>query len=464
MPTLLLRHIAHLATFDDAAREITDGALYLRDHEIEAVGTDAELGARPADRVIDLSGHLVMPGMVNTHHHMYQNLTRVMVQDEPLFTWLSTLYPIWARLDDAAIHVSARVAMAELIASGCTTSSDHLYIRPNDVTLDSTIAAAQGIGLRFHAARGAMSRGQSQGGLPPDSCVEREADILKDAERLIHAHHDPARHAMTRIVLAPCSPFSVTPGLMREAAALARAHGVHLHTHLAEDLDEEVWCRDAYGMRPAAFAESVGWTGPDVWFAHAIFLDSNEIRRFAETGTGMTHCPSANMRCGQGIAKIREMLDAGMTCGLGVDGSASNDTSNLFLEARLAQLLQRVAPARYGSEAPGGRGGFGGTPGALSAREALTMATRGGAKLLGRDDIGHLAPGMSADVIAVKLDQLGLSGTQRDPLAAMVMCGPFRVSHSVIHGRPIIADGAFCDLDLDALLAEHAATMARIWQ
>ncbi|CAO4134135.1 8-oxoguanine deaminase [Methylorubrum extorquens] len=464
MPTLLLRHIAHLATFDDSGREITDGALYLRDHVIEAVGTDAELGTLPADRVIDLSGHLVMPGMVNTHHHMYQNLTRVMVQDEPLFTWLSTLYPIWSRLDDAAISVSARVAMAELIASGCTTSSDHLYIRPNDVTLDSTIAAARGIGLRFHAARGAMSRGQSQGGLPPDSCVEREADILKDAERLIHAHHDPARHALTRIVLAPCSPFSVTSGLMREAAALARAHGVHLHTHLAEDLDEEVWCREAYGMRPAAFAESVGWTGPDVWFAHAIFLDSGEIRRFAETGTGMTHCPSANMRCGQGIAKIREMLDAGMTCGLGVDGSASNDTSNLFLEARLAQLLQRVAPARYGSEAPGGRGGFGGTPGALSAREALVMATRGGAKLLGRDDIGHLAPGMSADVIAVKLDQLGLSGTQRDPLAAMVMCGPFRVSHSFIHGRPIIADGAFCDLDLDALLAEHAATMARIWQ
>lgn len=464
MPTLLVRHIAHLATFDDASREIADGALLIRDHVIEAVGRDADLGATSADRVIDLSGHLVMPGMVNTHHHMYQNLTRVMVQDEPLFTWLDTLYPIWARLDDAAISVSARVAMAELIASGCTTSSDHLYIRPNDVTLDSTIAAAQGIGLRFHAARGAMSRGQSQGGLPPDSCVEREEDILKDAERLIQAHHDPARHAMTRIVLAPCSPFSVTPGLMREAAALARTHGVHLHTHLAEDLDEEVWCRDIYGMRPAAFAESVGWTGPDVWFAHAIFLNSDEIRRFAETGTGMTHCPSANMRCGQGIAKIREMLDAGMTCGLGVDGSASNDTSNLFLEARLAQLLQRVAPARYGTEPPGGRGGFGGTPGALSAREALTMATRGGARLLGRDDIGHLAPGMSADFIAVKLDQLGLSGTQRDPLAAMVMCGPFRVSHSFIHGRPIIENGEFRTLDLAALLAEHARTMARIWQ
>lgn len=464
MPTLLLRNIAHLATFDDARREITDGALLLRDNVVEAVGTTAELGAVQADRVVDLSGHLVMPGMINTHHHMYQNLTRVMVQDDPLFTWLATLYPIWARLDDAAVAVSAKVAMAELIASGCTTSSDHLYIRPNDVTLDATIRSAREIGLRFHAARGAMSRGQSQGGLPPDSCVEREEDILKDAERLIHAHHDRARHAMTRIVIAPCSPFSVTPGLMRDAAALARRHGVHLHSHLAEDLDEEVWCAKAFGMRPVAFAESVGWLGPDVWFAHAIFLDPSEIAAFARTSTGMTHCPSANMRCGQGIAKVREMLDAGVTCGLGVDGSASNDTSNLFLEARLAQLLQRVAPMRYGSEAPGGRGGFGGSPGALSAREALTMATRGGARLLGRDDVGHLAPGMSADVIAVKLDQLGLSGTQRDPLAAMVMCGPFKVSHSWIDGVSIIENGAFVGLDIEALLAEHAATMTRIWR
>ena len=462
-PTLLLRNIAHLATFDDAAREIEDGAVFVRGNVVEAVGTTAELGDRPADRVLDLSGHLVMPGMINTHHHMYQNLTRVMVQDDPLFAWLTTLYPIWARLDDRAIAVSAKVAMAELIASGCTTSSDHLYIAPNDVTLDSTIRAASEIGLRFHAARGAMSRGQSQGGLPPDSCVEREEDILRDAERLIHAHHDPARHAMTRIVLAPCSPFSVTPGLMREAAGLARRHGVHLHSHLAEDLDEEVWCEAAFGMRPAAFAESVGWVGPDVWFAHAIFLTSEEIGMFARTGTGMTHCPSANMRCGQGIAKIREMLDAGMTCGLGVDGSASNDTSNLFLEARLAQMLQRVAPARYGSEPPGGRGGFGGSPSALSAREALTMATRGGARLLGRDDVGHLAPGMSADIVAVNLNQLGLSGTQRDPLAAMVMCGPFRATHVFIDGRQVIADGAFSGLDVEALLAEHAATVKRIY-
>lgn len=465
MNTLLVKNIDHLATFDDARRELKDGALFVRGNVIEAVGTTSELAHLSADRVLDLGGHLVMPGMVNTHHHMYQNLTRVMVQDDELFVWLTTLYPIWAELDDEAIHISARVAMAELIASGCTTSSDHLYIQPNNVRLDSTIAAAQDIGLRFHAARGAMSRGQSQGGLPPDRCVEREEDILKDAERLIQTHHDRSRHAMTRIVLAPCSPFSVTPGLMKEAAQLARSHaGVHLHAHLAEELDEETYCRKTYGMRPVEFAASVGWLGPDVWFAHAIFLNSDEIRQFAETGTGMVHCPSANMRCGQGIAKIREMLDAGVSCGLGVDGSASNDTSNLFLEARLAQMLQRVAPNRYLSEAPGGRGGFGGSPKALSAREALVMATRGGAGLLGRDDIGHLAPGMSADFIAVRLNQLGLSGTQRDPLAAMIMCGPFKVDYSFINGREIISRGEFLDFDVEAALTAHAKVMRRIYR
>jgi cytosine/adenosine deaminase-related metal-dependent hydrolase len=465
MATLLVKHIAHLATFDDQGREIADGALLVRDNVIEAVGTSVELSNEEADETLDLSGHLVMPGMVNTHHHMYQNLTRVMVQDDELFVWLRTLYPIWAELDDSAVHVSAKVAMAELIQSGCTTSSDHLYILPNNATLDSTIAAADELGLRFHAARGAMSRGQSQGGLPPDSCVEQEDAILKDAERLIHRYHDPARHAMRRIVLAPCSPFSVTPGLMRDAAALARSHPrVHLHSHLAEDLDEETYCERIYGMRPAAFAESVGWMGADVWFAHAIFLTSEEIRRFAATGTGMVHCPSANMRCGQGIAKIREMLDAGVTCGIGVDGSASNDTSNLFMEARLAQMLQRIAPHRYLSEAPGGRGGFGGTPKALSAREALTMATRGGARLLGRDDIGHLAAGMSADFIAVKLHQLGLSGTQRDPLAAMIMCGPFKVDFSYINGRAVISGGEFVRLDVNKILQEHAAVVRRIYQ
>jgi cytosine/adenosine deaminase-related metal-dependent hydrolase len=464
MPTLLVKNIDHLATFDDARRELTDGALLVRDNVIAAVGTTAELAAEPVDAVLDLKGHIVMPGMVNIHHHMYQTLTRVMVQDDELLVWLKTLYPIWAKLDDDAMRISASVAMAELIHSGCTTSSDHLYILPNNSTLDSTIAAARGIGLRFHPARGAMSRGESQGGLPPDSCVEKEDAILKDSERLIHQYHDNSRHAMNRIILAPCSPFSVTPQLMRDAATLARRHpGVHLHSHLAEELFEETYCHDIYGMRPVEYAESVGWLGPDVWFAHAIFMTTPEIKRFAETKTGVAHCPSANMRCGQGIAKIREMRDAGVPVGLGVDGSASNDTSNMFMEARLAMLLQRVAPHQYLSEKPGGRGGFGGSTRALSAREALEMATRGGAAILGRDDIGHLAPGMSADFIAVKLNQLGMAGAQRDPLAALLLCGPFKVDYSFINGREIIRKGEFCDFDVEKAMAAHAAVIQRIY-
>ena len=464
MTTLLVKNIDHLATFDDTRRELTDGALLVRDNVIEAVGTTAELAAMPADAVLDLKGHIVMPGMVNIHHHMYQTLTRVMVQDDELLVWLKTLYPIWAKLDDDAMRISANVAMAELIYSGCTTSSDHLYILPNNSTLDSTIEAARGIGLRFHAARGAMSRGESQGGLPPDSCVEKEDAILKDSERLIHQYHDNSRHAMNRIVLAPCSPFSVTPQLMRDAAALARRYpGVHLHSHLAEELFEETYCHDIYGMRPVEYAESVGWLGLDVWFAHSIFMTTREIQRFSETGTGVAHCPSANMRCGQGIAKIREMLDAGVQVGLGVDGSASNDTSNMFMEARLAMLLQRVAPHQYLSEQPGGRGGFGGSTKALSARESLEMATRGGAAILGRGDIGHLAPGMSADFIAVKLNQLGMAGAQRDPLAALLLCGPFKVDYSFINGREIIRKGEFCHFDVEAAMADHAAVIKRIY-
>ncbi|MBP1860121.1 8-oxoguanine deaminase [Rhizobium herbae] len=465
MPSLLVKNIDHLATFDDTRGELTNGAILVRDNIIEAVGTSGELAHLQADETLDLSGHIVMPGMVNTHHHMYQNLTRVMVQDDELLVWLKTLYPIWSELDDDAIGISARVAMAELIHSGCTTSSDHLYILPNNCTLDATIDAARDIGLRFHAARGAMSRGESQGGLPPDRCVEKEDAILLDAERLIGRYHDNSRHSMSRIILAPCSPFSVTPDLMREAAKLARKHtGVHLHSHLAEELFEEKYCHEIYGMRPVEFAESVGWLGPDVWFAHSIFMTSEEIDRFAETGTGVAHCPSANMRCGQGIAKIREMLDKGVKVGLGVDGSASNDTSNMFMEARLAMMLQRVAPHHYLSEKPGGRGGFGGTPKALSARESLEMATRGGAALLGRDDIGYLAPGMSADFIAVKLNQLGLSGTQRDPLAALVMCGPFKVDYSFINGREIVRKGEFTGFDVEAAMSAHEGVMNRIYR
>ena len=301
MSIQLLDHIDYLATFDDQRREIRDAAILIDGNKILWVGASADKPDVVACQTHNLRGHVVMPGMVNTHHHMYQNLTRVMAQDDELFTWLNTLYPIWAKLDDDAIHVSSKVAMAELMLSGCTTAADHLYMLPNGSTLDSQIAAAEEMGIRFHASRGAMSRGQSEGGLPPDNCVEKEEDILRDAERLIQRYHDPAAQSMLRITLAPCSPFSVTPGLMKDAAQLARKYpGVRLHSHLAEELDEEEYCQQIYGMRSVAFAESVDWIGDDVWFAHGIFLDDAEIALFAQTGTGVTHCPSANMRCGQG--------------------------------------------------------------------------------------------------------------------------------------------------------------------
>ena len=441
MARLLVKNVDLLATFDDARREIADGAMLVDGNVIAAVGTTAELSGLEADRVLDLSGHVVMPGMVNTHHHMYQNLTRVMVQDDELLVWLKTLYPIWARLDDDAIRISAKVAMAELIHSGCTTSSDHLYILPNNCTLDSSIEAAQEMGLRFHAARGAMSRGESQGGLPPDSCVENEDAILKDAERLIGRYHDASRHSMSRIVLAPCSPFSVTPDLMRDAAALARSHpGVRLHSHLAEDLFEETYCHDIYGMRPVEFAESVGWLGDDVWFAHSIFMTSAEIDRFAVTGTGVAHCPSANMRCGQGIAKVREMLDKGVKVGLGVDGSASNDNSNLMESLRHALMLGRL---KYGAEA-------------ITHLDVLRWGTEGSARCLGRSDIGTIAVGKQADLALFDLNALRFSGAG-DPLAALVLCGAHSADRVMVGGRWTVEDGLPVGLDLARLRHEHGA-------
>ncbi len=454
MGTLLVKNATVLITMDDQRREIANGGLFVRDNVITQVGPTADLPTS-ADQILDLQGHVVLPGLINTHHHLYQTLTRVIAQDADLFTWLKTLYPIWANLTDEAVYVSTLTGLAELALSGCTTSSDHLYIFPNDCTLDSQIRAAQEIGVRFHAARGSMSLGESQGGLPPDRVTEDEAFILKDSQRLIETYHDAARHAMTRVVLAPCSPFSVTPDLMRESAALARALGVRLHTHLAETVEEEQFCLETFGARPVTYVESLGWTGDDVWHAHCVHMNHDEIEQFGRTGTGIAHCPTSNMRLASGIAKVVAWRQAGVRVGLGVDGSASNDGSHLLNEARMAMLLQRVAPDRYLSDPPGGRGGFAGDAATMTARQALELATRGGAAVLGRDDVGYLAPGMSADFIAVNLNQLGYTGTLTDPVAAVVFCQPSNVDYAVINGRIVVDHGRLTTLDLGPHMERH---------
>ncbi|MFN2164296.1 MAG: 8-oxoguanine deaminase [Candidatus Promineifilaceae bacterium] len=454
MSTILVKNAVILVTMDEQRREIKNGGLFVRDNIIEQVGKTADLPAT-ADTVLDMSAHIVLPGLINTHHHLYQSLTRVIAQDADLFTWLKTLYPIWARLNDEAVYVSTLTGLAELALSGCTTSSDHLYIFPNDCTLDSQIRAAKDIGMRFHAARGSMSLGESKGGLPPDDCVEEESFILKDSQRLIQQYHDADPQAMIRIVLAPCSPFSVTPDLMRESADLAREYGVRLHTHLAETVEEESFCLETFGYRPVGYVESLGWTGDDVWHAHCVHMSDAEIELFGRTGTGVAHCPASNMRLASGIARLVDFRLANVRVGLGVDGSASNDGGHLLNEARLALLLQRVAPDRYLSEAPGGRGGFAGDAAAMSARQALELATLGSASVLGRDDIGSLAPGKSADFIAVNLQQLPYSGSLHDPVAAMVLCNPGQVDWSVINGRVVIEEGRLTTLDVQPHLRRH---------
>jgi cytosine/adenosine deaminase-related metal-dependent hydrolase len=444
MPTLLIRHATLLVTMDAQRREIVGGAVFARDGVIEAVGASAQL-PQSADEVIDARGQVVIPGLVNTHHHMYQTLTRAVpaAQDCELFKWLQTLYPIWAKLNPEMVRVSTQTAMAELLLSGCTTSSDHLYIYPNGVTLDDSIEAAQQIGMRFHAARGSMSVGASAGGLPPDSVVEDEAAILKDTQRLIERWHDPARHAMTRIVVAPCSPFSVSRELMRDAAVLAREHGVSLHTHLAENDNDIAYTREKFNCTPAEYAEALGWVGPDVWHAHCVKLDEAGIALFANTGTGVAHCAGSNMRLASGIAPIRAMRDAGVPVSIAVDGSASNDSGHMLGEARLALLLQRVAHGPIKG------------PSALTAREVLEMATLGGARVLNRDDIGALAPGMAADIVCVPLDDIGLAGALHDPLAALFFCHVPRVKHSVVHGRVVVRDGQLATLELPTLIERH---------
>jgi 8-oxoguanine deaminase len=443
MPTLLIQHADLLATMDDADTRWEDAGLYIVDNVIQQVGPSDQL-PQAADELIDVRGMAILPGLVNTHHHFYQTLTRNLpaAQDANLFTWLKTLYPIWANLTPEAITVSSKIAIAELILSGCTTSSDHSYIWPNGAQLDDQIQAARELGFRFHAARGSMSVGESQGGLPPDRVVEDEGAILRDSRRLIEQYHDAGRYALLRIVLAPCSPFSVSPDLMRESIALARSYAVHSHTHLAETLDEAAYCSATFGRTPVELAEDLGWIGPDVWHAHVVHPSADEVARLGRTRTGAAHCPSSNMRLASGIAPLRALQRAGARVGLGVDGSASNDGSHMLAEARQALLLHRVL----------------GDPAGLTALEALRLATRGGAAVLGRDDIGQLAPGMAADLIGYRLDTLGLAGgAVHDPLAALVFCQPPNVDLSVIDGRVRVRDGQLLGVELPPLIARHNA-------
>ncbi|MEK9878717.1 MAG: 8-oxoguanine deaminase [Paracoccaceae bacterium] len=438
---IVIKNAQSVLTMDDERRELRAVDIHVRDGQIAAIGQGLRI-TNTTD-VIDGSSCIVTPGLVNTHHHLYQTLTRAVPggQDALLFGWLQTLYPIWAKFSPEHMRISALVGLAELALSGCTMSSDHLYLFPNGSRLDDTISAAQEIGLRFFPTRGAMSIGQSLGGLPPDSLVEREEDILNDCIRVVDQFHDPNPSAMVRVGIAPCSPFSVSRELMRDAALLARDKGVYLHTHLAENDEDVSYSLEKFGCRPGQYAEDLGWTGPDVWHAHCVKLDAEEQTLFAQTKTGVAHCPCSNCRLGSGIAPIRQMRDRGVPVGLGVDGSASNDAGNLILEARQAMLLQRVSK---GADA-------------MSAREALEIATRGGADILGRPECGRIAIGKRADIAIWDANCLENAGSW-DP-AALLLAGPTKVKHLIVDGRMIVEDGQLLSVDLPRLI-DHQRKLA----
>ena len=446
--TLLLKNADVLCTMSEPGEnesniesEIKGGGLFARNGIIEAVGESSSL-PQIADTIIDMKGHVVIPGMVNTHHHLFQNLTRAVpaAQNSELFGWLKTLYPIWSNIGPEHVYWSTALGLAELALSGCTTSSDHLYIYPNGAKLDDSLSAASDIGVRFHGTRGSMSIGESQGGLPPDSLTEKETFILSESQRLIETYNDSGRYAMQRVALAPCSPFSVSIDLMRESAAMARSYGVGLHTHLAENAEDIEYGLQQFGMRPGEYVEAVGWTGDDVWHAHCVQLNSEEINLFAKTGTGIAHCPCSNMRLASGIAPVRQMLDTGVKVGLGVDGSASNDSGNMLNEARQTMLLQRV-----NSKAS-----------TMTAREALKVATKGGASVLNRDDIGMLVPGCAADITAFKRDNVDFSGSDWDPVASLVFCGPSKANYTIINGKIVVSEGQLTSIPMEKLVHEHS--------
>ncbi len=450
MTSLLIKN-ALIVTMDDRQREIPEGGLFIRDGFIEQVGPTGEL-PQSADEVLDLHDHVLLPGLINTHHHFYQTLTRAIpaAQDANLFNWLKTLYPIWARLTPNDIFTSTQTALAELALSGCTTASDHLYLFPNGSRLDDEISAAQEIGLRIQASRGSMSLGESKGGLPPDSVVEDESSILKDSQRLIEKYHDVKAGAKVQIVLAPCSPFSVTGELMRQSALLAREYGVHLHTHLAETEDEQQFCLDKFGHRPVGYMQEVDWVGEDVWFAHSVWVNEEEIQVFAKHHCGVAHCPTSNMRLASGIAPVMQYRAAGVNVGLGVDGSASNDGSHLLAEVRQAMLLARVKEGITGfslSNDPKRK--------LMTAREALYLGTRGGAAVLGRQDIGSLEAGKCADFFAINLNRLEVAGALHDPVSAVVFCQPVRVDYTVVGGRIVVKEGRLVTVDERKLIEKH---------
>lgn len=457
MTTLLVKNARVMATMDAGRREIAGGGLFIEDGFIRQAGPTAEL-SETADEVLDLSGHALLPGLINTHHHFYQTLTRAVpaAQDANLFNWLKTLYPIWARMTPDDIFISTKTALAELALSGCTTASDHLYLFPNGARLDDEIAAALEMGVRIQASRGSMSLGESKGGLPPDSVVDTEENILKDSQRLIERYHDPKPGARVQIVLAPCSPFSVTGELMKQSAALARQYGVHLHTHLAETQDEQAFCEQSFGYRPLAYMQSLDWVGEDVWFAHSVHINKEEVDVFQRTGCGVAHCPGSNMRLASGIAPIWEYLVAGVKVGLGVDGSASNDSSHLLAEARLAMLLARVRAGIEGASLSGSEAPI------LTARQALELATLGGAAVLGRSDIGSLEVGKCADFIAINLNRLDYAGALHDPLAALLFCNPVGVDYNVVGGKFIVKEGQLQTLDLDTHIRKHNQAAERL--
>ena len=444
---ILIQNAMVLATMDEQLTEFSPGAILIEGNRIKKIGKYIH---EPADTIIDAKGKVILPGLVNTHHHMFQTLTRNVQksQDSELFDWLTTLYEIWREITPEAVYISALVGMGELLLTGCTTSSDHLYLFPKKSSrelIDMEIQAAKDLGIRFHATRGSMSRGKSNGGLPPDDVVQTEAVILKDSQRLIEKYHDASEFSMTRVALAPCSPFSVTTELLRDTALLARQYKVRLHTHLAETKDEEAFCRKMFKIRPLEYMEKTGWIGEDVWYAHGIYLDHDELKLMAKTGTGVAHCPASNLRLASGICPVPEMLELNVPVGLGVDGSASNDSSDLLGEVRQCMLIHRQGTGVQ----------------AMSARKALQIATNGSARILGRRDIGSLEVGKAADLILIDMNKLGFAGALHDPVAAIVFAGDSHiVDTSIVNGKIVVKNGKLVHAK-EMELIQHANHIAR---